>query len=70
MGAESPVLVLATADCYSRQTWGAEIKENPPTVKYAEVMNSEGGMAKMTDLIVSIWFAFQFYIWSLKGLLS
>lgn len=34
--------------------WGAEIKENPPTVGFAETMNSESGMAKMTDLIVRL----------------
>lgn len=34
------------------QLWGAEIKRDPPTVTYAEVMNSDDGVAKMTDLIV------------------
>ncbi|KAK2602424.1 hypothetical protein N8I77_008958 [Diaporthe amygdali] len=35
----------------NRQLWGAEIKENPPTVTFAEVMDSESGVAKMTGLI-------------------
>lgn len=40
------------ADHHSRDLWGAEIKENPPTVTYSEVMESEEGVAKMTSLIV------------------
>lgn len=36
------------------QLWGAEIKRDPPTVTYAEVMNSDDGVAKMTDLIVGL----------------
>ena len=42
------------ADHHSRDLWGAEIKENPPTVTYSEVMDSEEGVAKMTSLIVGI----------------
>lgn len=34
--------------------WGAEIKENPPTVTYSEVMSSEEGVAKMTSLIMEL----------------
>lgn len=40
------------ADFSRRALWGAEIKQNPPTVTYGEVMGSEGGVAKMTGLIV------------------
>lgn len=40
------------SDDHSRVLWGAEIKQNPPTVTYAEVMDSEEGVAKMTSLIV------------------
>lgn len=42
----------------NRHMWGAEIKENPPTVGFAEAMNSESGMAKMTDLILRFGFVF------------
>lgn len=40
------------ADFRSPQFWGAEIEQDPPTVKYGEVMDSEGGMGKMTSLLV------------------
>lgn len=42
------------ADNHSYDFWGAEIKENPPTVTYSEVMDSDEGVAKMTSLIVGI----------------
>ncbi len=32
--------------------WGKEIKTNPPTAEYADVMNSESGVAAMTMQIV------------------
>ncbi|ROW08930.1 hypothetical protein VMCG_02909 [Cytospora schulzeri] len=42
----------------NRQTWGARIRENPPSVGFPEVMNSDSGMAKMTDLILRFGFVF------------
>ncbi|KKY39487.1 putative trimethyllysine dioxygenase [Diaporthe ampelina] len=41
-----------------RQLWGAEIKQDPPTVTYAEVMGSEDGVAKMTSLIMKFGLVF------------
>lgn len=46
------VLTSTPADFPRPQLWGAEIKQDPPTVTYGEVMDSEGGMGKMTSLIV------------------
>lgn len=46
------VFTSMLADFSRRALWGAEIKQNPPTVTYGEVMGSEGGVAKMTGLIV------------------
>lgn len=47
-----------------RQLWGSDIAKDPPTVQYEDVMNStsEGGMAKLTDHLVSQ------YMLSLLGL--
>ncbi|KAG8158909.1 hypothetical protein KVR01_011352 [Diaporthe batatas] len=42
----------------NRDLWGAEIKENPPTVTYSEVMDSEEGVAKMTSLIMKLGLVF------------
>lgn len=41
-----------------RDLWGAEIKKNPPTVTYSEVMGSEEGVAKMTSLIMRLGLVF------------
>lgn len=38
--------------------WGAEIKNNPPTVRYSRVMGSEEGVAKMTNLIMKFGLVF------------
>ncbi|KAK7731715.1 hypothetical protein SLS53_008659 [Cytospora paraplurivora] len=46
------------ADYDSQYTWGAEIKDDPPTVGFSEVMDSETGVAKMTDLILRFGFVF------------
>ncbi|KAG6356668.1 hypothetical protein INS49_014542 [Diaporthe citri] len=40
------------------QLWGAEIMQDPPTVKYGEVMDSEGGIGKMTSLIMKFGLVF------------
>lgn len=49
----APLAVVSMSAYFCRhQLWGAEIKRDPPTVTYAEVMNSDDGVAKMTDLIV------------------
>lgn len=49
----APIVFTSTLADFSRpRLWGAEIKQDPPTVTYGEVMDSEGGMGKMTSLIV------------------
>lgn len=49
----APIVFTSTlADFPRSQLWGADIKQDPPTVTYGEVMDSEGGMGKMTSLIV------------------
>lgn len=46
------LLTPTLADFRRRQLWGAEIKQNPPTVTYGEVMDSESGMGKLTSFLV------------------
>jgi hypothetical protein len=36
-----------------KKLWGAEIAENPPTVPYGEVMESDAGVAQVTANLVS-----------------
>ena len=48
--------------------WGAEIKENPPTVHYDEVMANDKGVGAWTNLIVRLLFvALEFELTKRRG---